>query len=122
MNLKNLLATVAVCLGLFSSASALAHTHLKTLVPAADSSVAPTSELRMSFSEALEVSVSQVQLLRVDGAAVGPVVLGLAEDDNKTLLVKTAQPLAPGEYQVQWRVVSKDTHTVKGTYRFKIRQ
>ncbi len=121
MNLKNLLATVTVFLGLITSASALAHAHLTTLVPAADSSVAPTNELRMSFTEAVEASVSQVQLVRLDGAAVGPVVLGVAEGDSKTLLVKTAQPLTAGEYEVQWRVVSKDTHTVKGTYRFSIR-
>jgi methionine-rich copper-binding protein CopC len=30
------------------------------------------------------------------------------------------QPLAPGTYQVEWRVISIDTHASKGDYTFRV--
>lgn len=104
------------------SQQALAHAHLKTETPAADSqvSVAPT-ELTLGFSEGVEPSFSKVQL---SGPDHQPVKIGdfkLAAKDNTQVLIGLPAPLASGKYVVSWHVVSVDGHKTQGTYGFTVK-
>lgn len=105
---------------------AFAHAKLLSEVPAAvdaaDAAAAtvPVSELRLTFSEALNVAFSKVEV--VDGAgqaAAGVVALDPA--DNKVLVVTLAAPLAAGDYTVNWTAVSDDGHKVTGTYTLNLK-
>jgi methionine-rich copper-binding protein CopC len=104
-----------------TAGSAFAHAHLKTEAPAHDSivKVAPTV-LRLDFSEALELALSNVKLSDTKGNHIETAVTKLAADNGKTLLVPLTTPLAAGVYKVEWQVLSKDGHKTNGSYTFTV--
>jgi methionine-rich copper-binding protein CopC len=114
------LSIAALLLGSALSPLAMAHAHLKAQAPAANTTAAAPSELRLSFSEAVEASFSQVTLTDASGAPVATAPPATTPGDAKVLVVRPAAPLSPGRYQVQWRVVSVDTHKSDGTYSFTV--
>lgn len=62
MLLKKALTVTALLGSLFTASSVLAHAHLKSSTPAADSSVAAPAELRLVFSEGVEASFTKVDI------------------------------------------------------------
>jgi len=113
-----LLALVVLsCAGL-----AEAHTHLKTSSPAAGATLAnaPT-EIRLQFHEAIEASVSHVSVETKAGQAVAAGAPAPDPGDKTALVLRLAEPLKPGAYKVSWRVISADTHKVKGSFTFQVR-
>ncbi|MEX5685637.1 copper homeostasis periplasmic binding protein CopC [Pseudomonas silesiensis] len=121
MLLKNALTTAALLGALFDASSVLAHAHLKSQTPAADSTVNAPAELRLVFSEGIEATFTKVTLSK-DGAAVPVKSLATEGSDKKTLVVTPAAPLAAGSYKVEWHAVSVDTHKSEGAYSFKVGQ
>jgi methionine-rich copper-binding protein CopC len=120
--LKLLFASTSLLLGCLLSPLAFAHAHLKTQTPAANATVAAPAELRLSFSEGIEPSFSQVTVTGADGKSIAVNALNTAAGDNKTLIVTPAAPLAAGQYKVQWQVLSVDTHKSDGDYSFTVGQ
>ncbi|MHC8320697.1 copper homeostasis periplasmic binding protein CopC [Pseudomonas sp. GB2N2] len=114
--------TAAALLGsLLAATSVLAHAHLKSETPAADSTVSAPSELRLVFSEGVEATFTNVTLSK-DGNAVPVKSQATEGSDKKTLVVTPAVPLAAGAYKVEWHAVSVDTHKSEGAYSFKVGQ
>ncbi len=111
-----LLATVAV------SPAVFAHAHLKHQYPAADANVtAAPQALTLNFSEGIEPKFSGV---RVTGSQQQTVKIGTVKrnDSDKTqLIAPIEQALTPGEYTVEWHVVSVDGHKTQGSYRFSVK-
>ncbi|WP_285416040.1 copper homeostasis periplasmic binding protein CopC [Pseudomonas sp. efr-133-TYG-5] len=120
MTLKKLLGTSTLLATLFITSQAFAHAHLKSQTPAADSSVAAPSELRLVFSEGVEASFTKVIVTR-DGEPVKVKPL-TTDGDKKTLIVTPEAPLTAGQYKVEWHAVSVDTHKSEGAYQFKVGQ
>lgn len=120
--LKSLLAATAVLFGCLLSPLALAHAHLQSQTPAADATVPSPTDLRLRFSEGIEVSFSEVTLTGTDGHVLAAQPLASAKGDTHTLVVVPATPLPPGAYQVHWKVLSVDTHKSSGDYRFTVGQ
>ena len=126
------LTTLAAGLVLTLSATAAqAHGALVLANPAAGSTVAAISQLKLTFNEPIKPQFSGADLtmtsmmmggkmvnhaMKVDGlsARVDP-------RDSKTLLVTSKSRLAPGAYKVSWRVVTGDNHRVTGDYAFNVR-
>jgi methionine-rich copper-binding protein CopC len=108
-----------VAASLLTTTSAWAHAHLQTASPAANSVVSTPASLSLSFSEALDVKFSGVKL---SNAEKQDITLGDAALSNggKTLVVKPAQPLPAGSYQLEWHVLSVDGHKTKGSYHFSV--
>lgn len=98
-----------------------AHAHLKSQTPAADSTVAAPTELRLVFSEGVEATFTKVTIKK-DGADVPVKNLTTEGSDKKTLIVTPAVPLTAGAYKVEWHAVSVDTHKSEGAYSFKVGQ
>ena len=110
-------ATTALAL---AAGPAFAHAKLLSEVPAADAAgtAATTSavkELRLTFSEALNLAFSKVEITDGGGQAVAA-TLALDASDNMVLVVTFAAPLAEGMYTVNWTAVSEDGHKVTGNY------
>ncbi|WP_029591852.1 CopC domain-containing protein YobA [Franconibacter pulveris] len=107
---------------LFSAPAAFAHAHLKAQTPAADSTVerAPQS-LSLRFSEGIEPAFSGVKITGPEGKAVSTGKVARDANDERLLVVPLTQTLAPGDYQVEWHVVSVDSHKTKGQYRFTVK-
>lgn len=104
------------------SQQALAHAHLKTETPSADSqvSVAPT-ELTLGFSEGIEPNFSKVELVGPNNQPIKTDALKLATNDNTQALIALPTPLTSGKYVVSWHVVSVDGHKTQGNYSFSVK-
>jgi methionine-rich copper-binding protein CopC len=122
--LKYALSALAVLGCLTTATYALAHAHLESQSPAADSEVTAPKELRLKFSEGVEDTFSKVSISRERPGDSTEVVATqtIAADpaDKKVLIVTPAVPLAPGKYKVEWHAVSVDTHKSEGVYRFEV--
>jgi copper resistance protein C len=77
----------------------------------------PPKEVRIQFTEGLEIAFSKVTVKGPSGELVNQGKLRqLAEDTLATNL----KPLAPGNYSVEWQVLSVDTHITEGILRFTV--
>ncbi len=106
--------------------SALAHARLVKSSPASGADLAQAPEkIELWFSELLDgnfdnigvyaaadMSSSTRTSLVVDQAKV--------DDRDQTRLTIALKPLTPGEYFVEWRVLSLDGHTATGRFKFKV--
>jgi len=114
--------TLLLLASLAASPAVFAHAHLKHQYPAADASVtAAPQALTLNFSEGIEPRFSGV---KVTGSQQQTVKIGAVKrnDNDKTqLIAPIEQALTPGEYIVEWHVVSVDGHKTQGSYRFSVK-
>jgi methionine-rich copper-binding protein CopC len=120
MRLKNTL-TAALLGSLFCASSVFAHAHLKSQMPAAESTVSAPSELSLTFTEGVEADLCKVTISH-DGNDILVKSLVTQGPDKRTLIVTPAVPLAEGDYKVEWHVVSVDSHKSEGAYAFEVGQ
>ena len=77
----------------------------------------PPREVRIQFTEGVEIAFSRITVKGANGEVVSQgKVRQLAED---TLAIDL-KPLSPGNYTVEWQVLSVDTHVTEGLLRFTI--
>jgi methionine-rich copper-binding protein CopC len=81
----------------------LAHAELKSA----------SAEVRLNFSEALELAFAKVSAVGADGAAVSIGALALDPADPATLIIPLTGP-AVWPLTLQWAVVSADGHKMEG--------
>jgi methionine-rich copper-binding protein CopC len=99
---------------------AFAHAQLEKATPAVGGTVSPPSEIRLEFSEGVELKFTKVTLTGPSGAAS----LGAprTESGNQAILVvPISKPLSAGVYTVHWQAVSVDTHHTQGTFEFTVK-
>jgi len=95
---------------------ALAHAKLLSVDPAAaDAEKTSGTELRLSFSEGIELSFSKVVILNADQKEIANGALALDPGDGKILLVTLPDRLPSGHYTIKWSVVSSDGHKAAGS-------
>ncbi len=111
---------IGLTLGFVGEASA--HAHLKTATPAADTTVtAAPSELRLGFTEGVNLKFTGVSVTGPAGAPVSTGAAALAPGDDKMLVVPVSVPLAPGVYKVTWHALATDGHKTDGSYGFTVK-
>ena len=110
-----LLAALALVAG--AAPTVHAHTFLDHAVPAVGSTVnAAPAAIELDFTEDVEAAFSTVEVTAsADGAKVEAKAL---EHPAPGVLLLPLPRLAPGEYAVRWKVVSVDTHSSEGSFRF----
>lgn len=107
---------------MLTTASAFAHAHLQQQIPAADSTVSVSPQaLTLTFSEGVELSFSGVTLSGPQNKAVATGKLARSDGNKAQLTLPLNEPLAAGEYTVEWHVVSVDGHKTKGQYHFSVK-
>lgn len=112
-----LLAVLAVAL----APHAAAHARLERAVPAAGSALRESpGHLTLWFSQRFEPAFSRVRVLDSKGEQVDNGDAQIEVDDARRLKVSLPK-LAPGTYQVHWRVLSVDTHVSEGRFTFDVR-
>ena len=114
-------AAIALFAAYLIATSALAHPTLKSANPPVDgtAAAAPT-EIRLSFSEAVILKFTSVELLDQAGMKIATGKIATDAKDEKQVIVPLQAPLKAGKYTVKWTIVSADTHRVNGTYSFKV--
>ena len=108
--------------GILTAPAVFAHAHLKHQYPAAGANVdAAPQALTLNFSEGIEPKFSGVKITgaKQQDVKTGPVKRN--ENDKTQLIVPLEQALTPGEYTVDWHVVSVDGHKTTGNYHFSVR-
>jgi len=121
------LLALAAALPFAFATDAAAHARLTRAVPSDGSSLAtPPAKIDLWFNELLDDDFNDVAVHRAN-ADGGP-----ADDENfatgkpqvdpsdRTHLVTDLRPLAPGDYVVQWKVLSRDGHSARGRVRFSV--
>ena len=112
---------VVVCIALATAGAAAAHATLVATTPGNGASLdrAPTRVV-LRFDEPVEtVSVA----VRVFTAAGGPVPVDDARKlTDREVAADLPPDLAPGTYTVAWRVVSVDSHPLRGAFVFAVGQ
>jgi copper resistance protein C len=112
---------LAALIGLAATGSAFAHAHLKSAVPAVDSTVATApTELDLTFTEDLNLKFSGVKVTGPDKAAVQTGTAMLMEK-NTVLMVPLSGVLGAGTYTVSWHALSGDGHKTNGSYKFTVK-
>ncbi|MVZ99224.1 copper resistance protein CopC [Actinomadura sp. LD22] len=98
-----------------TASPASAHTSLTAANPAADATIAPPTQIVLTYAD--PVQLPQVVLTDAKG---GRHEAGKAQavDNKVTEAVKGTLP--NGVYTVGWRVVSPDGHPISGTYKFTV--
>jgi copper transport protein len=104
-----------------AAAPAAAHAQLISSTPGAGEVLAePPAELRLAFSEPLDPSFLDVDLLDQEGVALAPHI-GTVDPDDDHALVAPIPPLGDGLYTVNWRVLSAaDGHVTQGFFTFGV--
>jgi copper resistance protein C len=96
---------------------AIAHAALDRASPSAGSTVATApTEVALWFTQNLEPKLSSVTV--TDGAGQ-QVDTGSADISGNVMRV-SLKALGPGTYNVNWRVLSVDTHSTQGSFTFRV--
>ncbi|MGX4641423.1 copper resistance protein CopC [Massilia sp. SYSU DXS3249] len=120
MNIKQFLAAAAVASGVAAAPPVLAHTKLESSSPQAGSVASPApAQVRLQFSDPLELPFSKIKLVDDKGSVVAPIKMAIDTGNHKAL-VATVPPLHAGAWRVQWSTVTRDGHKVKGEFGFRV--
>jgi methionine-rich copper-binding protein CopC len=125
--LKGLSAPIIAAAFVFAAPSAHAHARLIHSTPQSGTSLAQSPpQIELSFNELLDggefnsiavfPSSEARDKTRADLTAGKPQV----DARERTRLTINLKPLPPGEYTVEWRVLSLDGHTAPGRFKFKV--
>lgn len=108
---------MALLLALFVAPSALAHTQLSSTAPAhGDVVTMPLTEISLTYAGQIEEG-SHFDLTNANGEAIKIVSLTVL---NGVMTGTVAEPLANGDYTVQWDSISADGHPLNGTFSFSV--
>ena len=108
--------------------TAQAHTKVVGSTPAANTSVAPTTTISVTFNEAAVPAFSGVDVVMttMPGMAMkSPMKMtGLQStwsSDGKTITLMAGRPFPKGTYRVTWHAAGADTHRMQGDYTFSVK-
>jgi methionine-rich copper-binding protein CopC len=97
---------------------ALGHAYPAVSIPNNGATVKePPRELRIQFTEAVEVAFSQITVKGSNGEIVSQGKLRQLASDTVAIDLKS---LSAGSYSVEWQVLSVDTHVTDGVLRFTV--
>lgn len=112
------LVAVAAALAMIAG-PAFAHSRLVSSNPAANSVVAPTRTVSLTFSERSVPAFSSFDVVNAAGNKLDTRVT--TSEDGRTLTGTLARPLVVGTYRIDWRIASSDGHRMTGSYSFTVR-
>jgi copper resistance protein C len=94
------------------------HAYPEVSVPRDGSTLAGSPrEVRIHFTEGVEVEFSRITVKGANGEVVSQGRLRRLADDTIAI---DLNPLRPGNYAVEWQVLSVDTHITDGLLRFTV--
>ena len=78
------------------------------------------AEVQLWYTQGLEPAFSRVQVFDAAGKEVDKKDIHLDPKNNHLMIVSLPAGLGAGTYKVVWRVVSVDTHTTEGSFKFQV--
>lgn len=114
--------TFLILTSVLATPAVWAHAHLTHQNPAADAEVTTAPQaLTLNFSEGVEPGFSGATVTGAKQEAIKTLPAKRSEQDKTQLIVPLDETLKPGDYTVNWHVVSVDGHKTKGQYRFSVK-
>jgi methionine-rich copper-binding protein CopC len=102
-----------------SADGAWAHAYPDLVSPADGATLTQApAEVRIKFTEAVELEFSRIEVKNAAGQRVSKASVRRADSDTLTIELS---PLEPGNYTIEWQVLSVDTHITQGALRFTIK-
>lgn len=118
MSFKSLTLASALFFPLAAAAPLWAHAYPMIVLPPDGAALRDSPrEVRMQFTEGLEIEFSRIVVKNAAGEKVAQGSLRRLADDTVAVELK---PLAPGAYTVEWQVLSVDTHVTNGVFHFTV--
>ena len=77
-------------------------------------------EIRLTFTEAVEAAVARLRLIGPSGSEIPLSALRQPDDSGQLLVANVRGRLEGGVYRIEWQVVGKDGHPVRGTIRYVV--
>lgn len=112
---------VSLSLLLATAVPLLAHGLLKRSAPANGAQVmAVPRELRLTFSEPVDLAFVRLELVGPSGAPVPLGELHHAGDSTSVVTAGISGALTAGTYAVSWQAVGRDGHPTRGRFSFVI--
>jgi putative copper export protein/methionine-rich copper-binding protein CopC len=101
-------------------APAAAHTRVESTQPAdGDTAHAAVSELRLTFSRAVESELTTITLFR-GGAQVAHGGAKVEGGEGRAFVLALPAALEAGDYVARWKTVGSDGHVLEGSWRFSV--
>jgi methionine-rich copper-binding protein CopC len=103
-------------------ATAARHLKLVRSEPAAKAVLAaPPTQVRLWFTQAPELSVTRLTLVRADGESFPLAAPTRAAAKDAPVVAEVgATRVTPGPWTIRWRTVAKDGHAMKGEIPFTV--
>ncbi|MYA33927.1 MAG: copper resistance protein CopC [Gemmatimonadales bacterium] len=98
-----------------------AHLSLRESSPKQDETIAispPT--ITLWFTEAPQMAGTSVRLLPKGGEPLDLEPATAREDDSSVVVLDVSEELADGDYEVMWRAMAQDGHTIRGDFGFTV--
>lgn len=107
---------------LLTTPLAFAHAHLEAQTPAANTQVTTAPQvLTLNFSEGIEPKFSGLTLTNAQKQTIKTGTATRSKENKAQLVVPLEASLQPGDYTVDWHVVSVDGHKTRGSYTFTVK-
>ena len=98
-----------------------AHLALEASSPKGDATVATSPEtVTLWFTEAPQMAGTSVRLLPRGGEPLDLEPATAREDDPSVVVLDVSETLADGDYEVMWRAMARDGHTIRGDFGFTV--
>ncbi|WP_419164514.1 copper resistance CopC family protein [Candidatus Palauibacter sp.] len=117
-----LIAMMAAGLGVTAAGGGGAsHLALKESSPKKDETVSASPEtVTLWFTQAPQMAGTSVRLLPTGGEPMELEAATAHEDDPTVVILTVSETLADGDYQVMWRAMAQDGHTIRGDFGFAV--
>jgi methionine-rich copper-binding protein CopC len=112
---------LAAALSALMVGQAAAHARLITGSPKAGTTVAAPSELKLTYSESLDLSGCSLKVAGPGGAAVPTGALAIDPKNKRIVHAPIPGKLTPGAYKVSWSMKTEDGHTTSGDFAFTVK-
>jgi methionine-rich copper-binding protein CopC len=101
--------------------AACAHPQLQSAEPAPGAATTTSpKQIRITFNENVIPQMSGVEVKDQTGKIIPTGKAATDPANKKLLVVPVNEQLPPGDYKVEWRAVSDDTHRIKGSFSFRV--
>ena len=117
---------VAILVALGGAGLLFAHSRLLRSAPREKAELsAPPKQIELWFDELLDRAFNRVEVfpaaeLRSKNRPNLTVGQPKLDPEDRTHLIANLAPLSPGDYMVEWQVLSRDGHSVRGRFAFRI--
>jgi copper resistance protein C len=115
------IAAIAVIAASLFGGAAYAHPEFQSADPAPGTATTTSpKQIGITFNENRIPKMSGVEVKDQTGKIIATGKAATDPANKKLLVVPVNEELPPGDYKVEWRAVSDDTHRVKGSFSFSV--